>query len=40
MSLEELAGLMVHGTLPSIGPMGAIGVGEEYDLAKIRQMIE
>ena len=40
MNLEELAGLMVHGTLPSIGPMGAIGVGEEYDLAKIRQMIE
>src|SRR5579862_7677986 len=40
MNVDELAGLMVHGTLPSIGPMGAIGVGEEYDLAKIRQMIE
>ena len=40
MSLEELAGLMVHGTLPSIGPMGSIGVGEEYDLAKVRQMID
>ncbi|MFZ1929144.1 MAG: glycoside hydrolase family 3 N-terminal domain-containing protein [Candidatus Sulfotelmatobacter sp.] len=40
MSLEELAGLMVHGTLPSTGPMGAIGVGEEYDLKKVRQMID
>ena len=40
MSLEELAGLMVHGTLPSVGPMGPIGVGEEYDLAKVRQMID
>jgi beta-glucosidase len=39
LSLEELAGLMVHGTLPSIGPLGSIGVGEEYDLATIRQMI-
>jgi beta-glucosidase len=40
MSLEELAGLMVHGTLPSVGPMGAIGVGDEYDLDKIRRMID
>ena len=40
MSLEELTGLMVHGTLPSVGPMGPIGVGEEYDLAKVRQMID
>ncbi|MGB7601358.1 MAG: glycoside hydrolase family 3 N-terminal domain-containing protein, partial [Candidatus Sulfotelmatobacter sp.] len=40
MSLEELAGLMVHGTLPSIGPLGAIGVGDGYDLAKTRQMID
>ena len=40
LSLEELAGLMVHGTLPSLGPMGPIGVGEKYDLDKIRQMID
>jgi beta-glucosidase len=40
MSLEELAGLMVHGSLPSSGPMGAIGVGDKYDLDKTRQMID
>src|SRR6202044_1039326 len=40
MSLEELAGLIVHGTLPSVGPMGPIGVGDKYDLDKIRQMID
>jgi len=40
MSVEELAGLMVHGTLPGFGPMGSIGVGTEYDLEKIRQFVE
>jgi beta-glucosidase len=39
MSLEELAGLMVHGTLPGAGPMAAIGTGAEYDLAKVRKFI-
>jgi len=39
MSLEELAGLMVHGTLPSVGPMAPLGVGREYDLEKVRQFI-
>lgn len=40
MSLAELAGLMVHGTLPTAeGPMGSIGVGQEYDLVKVRGMI-
>ena len=39
MSLEELAGLMVHGTLPSVGPMAALGVGTEYDLVKVHQFI-
>jgi beta-glucosidase len=39
MSLEELAGLMVHGTLPGVGPMASIGTGAEYDLAKVRQFI-
>jgi beta-glucosidase len=40
MTLEELAGLMVHGTLPSLGPMAPLGVGPEYDLAKVRQFID
>jgi beta-glucosidase len=40
MSLEELAGLMVHGTLPSSGPLGSIGVGKEYDLVKVREFID
>jgi beta-glucosidase len=39
MSLEELAGLMVHGTLPGVGPMASIGTGAEYDLAKVRKFI-
>ena len=40
MSLEELAGLMVHGTLPSVGPMAPLGVGREYDLVKVREFID
>jgi beta-glucosidase len=40
MSLEELAGLMVHGTLPSVGPMATLGVGNEYDLTRVRQFID
>jgi beta-glucosidase len=40
MTLEELAGLMVHGTLPSSGPLAPLGVGNEYDLLKVRQFIE
>ena len=40
LSVAELAGLMVHGTLPTAaGPMGSIGVGQEYDLAKVCGMI-
>lgn len=40
LSVAELAGLMVHGTLPTAaGPMGSIGVGQEYDLVKVRGMI-
>jgi len=39
MSIEELAGLMVHGTLPGVGPMASIGAGAEYDLAKVREFI-
>jgi len=40
MNLEELAGVMVHGTLPSSGAMASLGGGKEYDLAKVHQMIE
>jgi beta-glucosidase len=39
MSIEELAGLMVHGTLPGAGPMASIGTGAAYDLAKVRVFI-
>ena len=39
MSIPELAGLMVHGTLPTSGALGSIGVGDGYDLAKIRAMV-
>jgi beta-glucosidase len=39
MSLEELAGVMVHGTLPSAGPLAPLGVGKEYGLLKVRQFI-
>ncbi len=40
MSLEELAGVMVHGTLPSAGPLAPLGVGKEYDWVKVRQFID
>jgi len=40
MNLEELAGLLVHGTLPSVGPMAALGAGKEYDLVKVRRIID
>src|SRR5277367_4433359 len=40
LSLEELAGLMVHGTLPSGGPLAPLGTGKEYDLVKVRRSIE
>jgi hypothetical protein len=40
MSLQELAGLMAHGTLPAEAEPGSIGSGKGYDLAKTRQMIE
>jgi beta-glucosidase len=41
MSLEELAGLMVHGTLPAAaGELGSIGRGKGYDLPKTKRFIE
>jgi beta-glucosidase len=39
LSLEEVAGLMVHGTLPSRGALATLGAGQEYDLEKIRPLI-
>jgi beta-glucosidase len=40
MSLEELAGLMVHGTLPTLGTLGSMGVGKQYDLVKVHEFID
>lgn len=43
MSVEDLAGVMVHGTLPAVGgPTAAIGrgTGSGYDLDKSRALIE
>ena len=39
MSLDEVSGLLVHGSLPSVGPMGFIGVGKQYDFGAITQMV-
>jgi beta-glucosidase len=41
MTLEEKAGLMVHGTLPTSGALGAIGSGGAggYDLSKVTHLI-
>jgi beta-glucosidase len=39
MSLAEKAGTMVHGSAPSIGPLGVIGVGTEYDPAGIEALV-
>ena len=39
MTLEEIAGLMMHGTARSGGPLGMAGVGTEYDTASIGRLI-
>lgn len=39
MTLEEQAGLMMHGTARSGGPLGMAGVGTEYDTASIGRLI-
>ena len=40
MSVEDMAGVMVHGTLPATGgPNTAIGMGSGYDLEKSRALI-
>lgn len=41
LTLEEAAGLMVHGTLPSAdGPLRTLGNGSSYDLARVRELIQ
>jgi beta-glucosidase len=40
LTLEEKAGLMMHGTARSVGPMGIAGVGTEYDLGATRALID
>jgi len=39
MTLEEKAGMMMHGTARSAGPMGIVGTGTGYDLAAIGKLI-
>jgi beta-glucosidase len=39
LNVEQLAGLMVHGTLPGSGTLAAIGTGNQYDLEKSRDLI-
>jgi len=40
LTLEEKAGLMMHGTARSFGPMGIAGVGTQYDLGLNRTLID
>ena len=39
MTLEEKAGMMMHGTARSGGPMGMVGAGTEYDTAGMGRLI-
>ena len=39
MALEEKAGMMMHGTARSGGPMGAAGAGSEYDTVATGRLI-
>ncbi|WP_218147066.1 glycoside hydrolase family 3 protein [Sphingobium sp. AP50] len=39
MNLAEKLGSLLHGTLPSVGPMGSVGIGPRYDLDRARAMI-
>jgi beta-glucosidase len=40
MTLEEKAGVMMHGTARALGSRGSAGVGMEYDLARNRALID
>ena len=35
MTIEEKAGMMMHGTARSVGALGVAGVGGEYDTAAV-----
>src|SRR5262249_11321222 len=39
LTLEEKAGLMMHGTARSVGPMGMVGIGTQYDLAGVAGLL-
>lgn len=39
MSLQEKAGAMMHGTARSVGPMGRVGVGTEYDVVAMTALL-
>lgn len=39
MTLQEKAGAMMHGTARSVGPMGRVGVGTEYDVAEMTALL-
>ncbi len=39
MTLAEKAGAMMHGTLRTGGPMGAVGFGGSYELEQIRPLV-
>lgn len=40
MTLEEKAGVMMHGTARTGGPMGGVGFGAQYDTAANRALID
>lgn len=40
LTLDEKAGLMMHGTAPSLGAGAGMGVGSEYDLKRAMEMID
>lgn len=40
LTLEERAGLMMHGTARSVGAGAGLGVGTEYDLDRAKEMID
>src|ERR1041384_498545 len=39
LTLEEKAGMMMHGTARSSGPLGAVGTGSGYDTAAMGRLI-
>ncbi|MGH7522495.1 MAG: glycoside hydrolase family 3 protein [Gemmatimonadales bacterium] len=40
MTLDEKAGMMMHGTARAVGPMGGVGAGGQYDTAANRALID